>query len=115
MKCPFSIAGLLGVLAVSVVQGGPVIQFETVRTDFGKLTSAVPMSGGFKFKNTGDTVLNITEVMPSCDCTVAKAIPTNVPPGGSGEIIYTIKMDHEIKGQRHVDVHSNDPQKEDVQ
>ncbi len=102
-------------MAIAAVHGAPVIEFEAVKFDFGKITSAKPMSGVFKFKNTGDAVLNITEVMPSCDCTVAKANPTNVAPGASGEIVYTIKMDHEIKGQRHVDVHSNDPQKEDVQ
>src|SRR5437016_1906027 len=41
------------------VKGTPRIQFETNLFDFGKITGVETMSGTFKFKNVGNSILKI--------------------------------------------------------
>src|SRR5437899_8224844 len=86
----------------------PIIQFETNFFDVGK-TSGETLSGVFKFKNVGEGVLKVDPPEPSCDCTDSKVTPATLAPGGSGEITYTIKLDHPLTGQRFIQVRSNDP------
>jgi hypothetical protein len=96
-------------------KGTPKIQFETNFFDFGRVVGAEPMSGVFKFKNIGDGILKVDPPQPSCDCTDSKVKPDKLAPGESGEIMYTIKLDHPLNGQRNIRVHSNDPDTPNVQ
>ena len=48
----------------------PVLSFEKDYHDFGKLNSGELVSYSFKFKNTGKSVLLISNVGTSCGCTV---------------------------------------------
>jgi hypothetical protein len=96
--------------------GTPMIQFETNFFDFGKLVSAGPLNGVFKFKNAGDGVLKVDPPIPSCGCTDARVTPAVLAPGQEGRITYTITLDqpaHGVRKQLHV--HSNDPKTPDVQ
>jgi hypothetical protein len=93
----------------SAVHGTPKIQFEKTFVDFGKTTGGEKLSGVFKFTNTGDGILKVEPPVPSCDCTDSKVKPGEVAPGESGEILYTIKLDRAVKGQRFIRVSSNDP------
>lgn len=96
--------------------GTPVIQFETNFYDFGKLIAPGSVSGVFKFKNSGTGVLELAPPEPSCGCTDAKAKPDRLAPGESGEIDYTINLDHEMgQVQKHITIHSNDPQTPDLE
>ncbi|HYV28625.1 MAG TPA: DUF1573 domain-containing protein [Candidatus Eisenbacteria bacterium] len=89
--------------------GTPRIQFETNFYDLGKMTSVENITGAFKFKNVGDGTLKIDPPQASCDCTEPFVKPDTVAPGESGEILYVIKLDRPLKGQRIIHVHSNDP------
>ena len=71
--------------------------------------SSEPLAGVFKFKNVGDDVLKVEPPMASCDCTETMVKPDTLAPGESGEIVYTIKLDHPLDGQRAISVRSNDP------
>lgn len=93
----------------STAQGRPKIQFETNFYDFGKITASETIFGEFKFKNAGDGVLKVAPPEPSCDCTQPFVNPDTLAPGQSGEIVYSIKLDRALSGQRYIRVRSNDP------
>lgn len=91
------------------------IKFETNFFDFGKITSAEKLKGSFKFKNIGNAELKLDPPQASCDCTEAKVSPDTLAPGESGEVTYSIKMDHAVSGQRFIKIHSNDPENPDLE
>ena len=49
--------------------------------DFGTITSGEVVSHSFKFKNSGDGVLIIKDVIPSCGCTTSKLSSKMLKPG----------------------------------
>ncbi|MCF8232123.1 MAG: DUF1573 domain-containing protein [Bacteroidales bacterium] len=59
----------------------PEITFETKTHDFGKVISGEVVSYNFKFKNTGDAPLIISEVSSSCGCTVPDYPEEPIKPG----------------------------------
>ena len=73
------------------------------------MTSVENISGSFKFKNVGDGVLKIDPPQASCDCTEPFLKSDTVAPGESGEVLYIIRLDKPLKGERVISVHSNDP------
>ncbi|MGH8022211.1 MAG: DUF1573 domain-containing protein [Limisphaerales bacterium] len=90
--------------------GTPIIQFETNFQDLGKLTAPGKVSGTFKFKNAGTALLELAKPDTSCGCTAAQAHPEKLAPGQSGEITYTISLDHAMgQVRKQIMVHSNDP------
>ena len=46
----------------------------------------------FKYKNTGDKPVKITNVQPSCGCTIAEPPKDAIAPGASGEIVATFNI-----------------------
>jgi hypothetical protein len=95
--------------------GVPRIQFETNFFDFGKVTGVETVAGAFKFKNTGDGILKLEPPQASCDCTEPRVKPEALGPGETGEILYTIRLDRPLNGQRLIRVRSNDPKTPEVQ
>lgn len=73
----------------------PKIEFEHTTHDFGKLIQGEKVSYTFKFKNTGNAMLVISGVVPSCGCTVAQFEKTPVMPGEYGTI--TVNFNTETK------------------
>ena len=67
----------------------PVIQFESVTHDFGKVIQGERLSYSFKFKNTGRSNLIISYVESSCGCTTSSPPKEPIKPGDSGEIKVT--------------------------
>lgn len=65
---------------------GPVLTLETSTHDFGNITQGDVVERVFKFKNTGNQPLIITNIQTSCGCTVPVWPRDPVMPGGSGEI-----------------------------
>lgn len=140
MKTPYwmaalGLSGLIGFLGISPLlqasglegppanstametagKGTPKIQFETNFYDFGKVTGVESVSGVFKFKNAGDSILKVSQPKPSCGCTDAKVKPEALAPGETGELSYTIKLTQGMHGTvKRMQVHSNDPQTPDV-
>src|SRR6476660_6709831 len=103
----------IGVIGAAFA-GEPRIQFETNFFDFGKITAVESVSGSFKFKNVGDAVLKVDPPQASCECTEPRVKPDTIAPGETGEIIYTIKLERALTGQRFIGVHSNDPKNPSV-
>lgn len=66
----------------------PVMTFEKSEHDFGTIEQNAPQETTFKFTNTGNAPLIITNATSSCGCTVPE-YPKNVPiaPGESGELL----------------------------
>ncbi len=66
----------------------PVMSFEKSEHDFGAIERGTPQETIFKFTNTGNAPLIITDAKSSCGCTVPE-YPKNTPiaPGESGELL----------------------------
>jgi hypothetical protein len=65
---------------------GPKITFSTKEYDFGKVKAGDPVKYSYIFTNTGDAVLEVTHVQPSCGCTTAGDWTHKVEPGQTGTI-----------------------------
>lgn len=65
---------------------GPKINFETPIYDFGRVKAGEPVKYSFVFTNTGDQVLEVKGVQPSCGCTTAGDWTRVVKAGLTGSI-----------------------------
>ena len=73
--------------AQSAKQNGPVMTWDKNTHDFGSIVQGDVVEHTFKFTNTGNEPLIITNVQVSCGCTTPKGWPRDpVMPGGSGEL-----------------------------
>jgi len=64
----------------------PLISFEKDFHDFGKLYSGEQVTYSFKFKNTGKSILVISNVSTSCGCTVSTFPKQPIAPGEGATI-----------------------------
>ncbi len=62
------------------------LTFETDTIDYGTIEQNADGKRVFKFTNDGDAPLVITNVRPSCGCTVANYTKEPIQPGESGQI-----------------------------
>src|SRR5215467_14963435 len=60
---------------------GPKIEFATPIYDFGKVKGGDPVKYTYYFTNTGNEVLEVKAVQPSCGCTTAGDFSRKVEPG----------------------------------
>ncbi|WP_149275177.1 DUF1573 domain-containing protein [Pareuzebyella sediminis] len=65
----------------------PVMAFEETEHDFGTIEQGTPQETIFKFTNTGDAPLIITNATSSCGCTVPDPPKDPIAPGESGELL----------------------------
>jgi hypothetical protein len=77
----------------AAAKNGPVITFETMKHDFGTFKEGEIHQFIFKFTNTGNAPLVVTEVEQPCGCTIPSWSKEPVMPGAKGEIrvIYNSK------------------------
>lgn len=70
------------------VPAGPTttIEFEETNFDFGTIKQGDKVTHVFKFRNTGNEPLIISNAKATCGCTVPHWPKDPVPPGGTGEI-----------------------------
>ncbi|MEZ5083228.1 MAG: DUF1573 domain-containing protein [Bacteroidales bacterium] len=78
--------------------GLPKVEFEKDFHDFGKLIQGEKATVNFKFKNTGDEDLLITQVKSSCGCTVTEFPKDPISPGNEG----IIKVSFDSAGRKGV-------------
>ena len=64
----------------------PKIQLEETAFDFGEITEGAVIKHNFKFKNTGNTPLIITDVQTTCGCTVPDWNRNPIQPNATDEI-----------------------------
>ncbi|MFD2966009.1 DUF1573 domain-containing protein [Sphingobacterium bambusae] len=87
----------LGILAVFVAIIGFTamataigeFKFEKETHDYGNIPQNKPATYDFKFSNAGDAPIIISEVKPSCGCSVAEFTKTPIKPGEAGTITVT--------------------------
>lgn len=110
----FSIPFLLTLLWVTATVAGraeaqPGAVFSETVIDVGAVKKGERVSYEFTVQNEGDQVLQITEVKPSCGCTVAEYDKT-IQPGGTGRITAVVDTTN-FKGPiaKSVKVFTNDP------
>lgn len=65
----------------------PVMSFEKAEHDFGTIEQGTPQETIFKFTNTGDAPLIITDAKSSCGCTVPDPPKDPIAPGETGELL----------------------------
>ncbi len=65
---------------------GPRITFSEVSFDFGTVKSSDVLRHDFIVTNTGNALLEISDVTPACGCTVAGAWDRQIQPGQTGRI-----------------------------
>lgn len=88
----------------------PAIKFDTPNYDFGKIKAGPPIEHDYWFTNTGNGILEILAVRPSCGCTTAGDFDKVVKPGQTGKIPIRIGSEH-ISGPitKSVTVQTNAP------
>jgi hypothetical protein len=111
-----AIALLTGALCVPAwATNTAKIHFEQTVYDFGKTSQVETVTGTFKFKNVGDGVLKIEAPKPSCGCTVASLKPDTLPPGETGELVFTLNLGRSrATMEKIITVKSNDPKTPEV-
>ena len=65
---------------------GPVLAFEKNTHDFGDIYQGDNVEHVFKFTNTGNEPLIISNIQVTCGCTAPSWPKNPIPPGGKGEI-----------------------------
>jgi hypothetical protein len=75
---------------------GPVMKFEKESHDFGKIKPGDIVSYDFKFTNTGNSPLIITDGYASCGCTKPTWPKAPIKPGESGVIHVTFDSKSKI-------------------
>ncbi len=73
----------------------PVMQFNELKHDFGKITQGEKVSYSFVFKNTGGSDLVISSAQGSCGCTVPSFPKEAIKPGQESKI--DVKFDSDGK------------------
>ncbi|MCC6817020.1 MAG: DUF1573 domain-containing protein [Saprospiraceae bacterium] len=72
------------------------VEFEEMVHDFGEVMEGSMVKHQYKFKNTGNEPLVISDAKGSCGCTVPDWPREPVPPGGTGVI--NVQFDSKGKG-----------------
>jgi len=62
------------------------IEFAETEHDFGTIKQGEKVNHVFVFKNTGENPLMVTQVQPSCGCTVPEWTKEPVAPGAEGKV-----------------------------
>jgi hypothetical protein len=74
--------------STSILPDGPTttVKFEEMAYDFGTIMEGEKVRHSYKFTNTGDEILVITNAKASCGCTVPNYSDGPIKPGETGEI-----------------------------
>jgi hypothetical protein len=64
----------------------PVSKFDSMEFDFGTITQGDKVEHTYKVSNEGTANLVISDVKPSCGCTVPEFTKTPIKPGTTGDI-----------------------------
>lgn len=89
-----ALVALVGLTSMALVQG--TFKFNTETHDYGKIPQNKPASYEFTFTNDGDAPIIISEVRPTCGCSVADFTKAPVKPGDTGAI--NVTYDASVKG-----------------
>ena len=88
----------------------PVITFDKTHHAFGRITPDRKVAAKYRVTNTGNAILSITQVRPSCGCTATVLGKWSIAPGESTDLEATFDPKG-LKGavRKSIEVVSNDP------
>jgi hypothetical protein len=79
----------------------PVISFDSLEYHFGRVAIGQSVDWTYRFKNTGEAPLVLSQVTASCGCTTIKEwTKTPIEAGGVGEIVVNLNTTN-LSGQVH--------------
>jgi hypothetical protein len=103
-----------GNVLLASAQEAPRMQLAETSFDFKEVFEGSIVSHDFIVWNTGNAVLKIEQVGPTCGCLKAD-FDESIPPGGDGRVTLIVDFaDHEGPLERTVTVFTNDPQNPDA-
>lgn len=76
--------------ATSQPAGPAAIEVDAAEHDFGQVQSGTKLNHSFKLTNAGKAEIKITNVKPTCGCTVAGDYPKTLAPGASGMFPFSL-------------------------
>lgn len=92
------------------VMAQPGLMAESLTHDFGEVLQGESVEHRFRFQNTGDQPLELSNLRSSCGCTAALLSARRLEPGGMGELQVTFdSRGFQGRVQKHVTVDTNDP------
>ncbi|WP_243320222.1 DUF1573 domain-containing protein [Geothrix sp. SG200] len=96
--------------AVTLMAQAPAIHFDKTHHDFGRITPDRKVAAKYRVTNTGNAILSITQVRPSCGCTATVIGKWSIAPGESTDLEATFDP-RGLKGgvRKSIEVVCNDP------
>jgi hypothetical protein len=80
--------------AAPIDKNAPVMKFEALEYNYGKIKQGEVVTKEFKFKNVGKSPLIISSAQGSCGCTVPEWPKDPIKPKGTGTIKVTFNSTH---------------------
>ncbi|MFI5201049.1 MAG: DUF1573 domain-containing protein [Candidatus Kapaibacterium sp.] len=91
----FAFAGsLLFSTGIRAAGHGPLLVIDTVHSNFGAVPDTGYAERTFLLENKGDAPLRITQVRPTCGCTIASLKDSTVAPGKSTTVDIRLSAAH---------------------
>jgi hypothetical protein len=75
----------------------PVLQLDKMEHDFGTIMNGTPVETVFKYTNTGNSMLVVSNIKSTCGCTVPSNYTKEVAPGETGQ--FTVKFNGKGNGK----------------
>lgn len=75
----------------------PVLKLDKVEHDFGTIMNGTPVETIFKYTNTGNSMLVVSNIKSTCGCTVPSNYTKEVAPGETGQ--FTVKFNGKGNGK----------------
>src|SRR5665213_1393825 len=99
MKYTLSLAAVFAVCCAFTfspkpVKQGPLLVIDTTNSNFGAVPNRGYAERTFLLANKGDEPLHITQVRPTCGCTIAALADSLVAPGHSTKLDIRLSADH---------------------
>ncbi len=85
----------------------PVMEFEESEHDFGTIEQGTAQETVFKFTNTGNAPLIITNATSSCGCTVPDPPKDPIAPGETGELVVKFNGSGQNQVSKTITVNAN--------
>ena len=97
-----------GAVMPSIAMPKTTIEFENNKHDFGIIEEGEVVKHAYKFVNTGDNPLVITNAVASCGCTVPSYPKAPIQPGEEGEVIVEFNSKGRVgHNEKNVMIYSN--------
>lgn len=96
--------------AAATAMAGPRLEVDLGVRDLGTIIAGASVKHEFRLTNGGTETLEITNVIPTCDCTIVGSFPSRLEPGQAGAVVIQFKpADYSGEVRKSVRITCNDP------